>query len=73
MHRSKPVAVVRAVWDVGNWYGGGIDIPLGESGEPGSPHYTDLAERYARHALTPLPFSDAAVARATRHTLVLEP
>jgi penicillin amidase len=62
----------RAVWDVGNWDGGGIDIPLGESGEPGSPHYQDLAARYARHALTPLPFSDAAVARAAVSTLVLE-
>jgi penicillin amidase len=63
----------RAVWDVGNWDAGGIDIPLGESGEPGSPHYRDLAARYARHALTPLPFSDAAVARAGVSTLVLQP
>jgi penicillin amidase len=62
----------RAVWDVGNWDAGGIDIPLGESGEPGSPHYRDLASRYARRALTPLPFSDAAVARAAQATLVLE-
>jgi penicillin amidase len=63
----------RAVWDVGNWDGGGIDIPLGESGEPGSPHYRDLAAGYARRAVTPLPFSAAAVARAARSTLVLEP
>jgi penicillin amidase len=63
----------RAVWDVGNWDGGGIDIPLGESGEPGSPHYRDLAANYARHVLTPLPFSASAVARAARATLVLEP
>jgi acyl-homoserine lactone acylase PvdQ len=51
---------------------GGIDIPLGESGEPGSPHYRDLAARYARHVLTPLPFSNTAVARAAASTLVLE-
>jgi penicillin amidase len=63
----------RAVWDVGNWDGGGIDIPLGESGEPGSPHYRDLAPPYAQHALTPLPFSDVAVMHAARATLVLEP
>jgi len=62
----------RAVWDVGDWDHGGIDIPLGESGEPGSPHYRDLATRYARHALTPLPFSEAGVAHAARATLVLE-
>ncbi len=63
----------RAVWDVGRWDAGGIDIPLGESGEPGSPHYRDLAPRYAAHQLTPLPYSDAAVARAARATLVLAP
>jgi penicillin amidase len=63
----------RAVWDVGAWDAGGIDIPLGESGEPGSPHYTDLAPRYAAHALTPLPYTDAAVARAAHGTLILAP
>ena len=63
----------RAVWDVGNWDGGGIDIPLGESGEPGSPHYRDLSDRYVRHELTSLPFSDAAVTRAAAHTELLKP
>ena len=33
----------RAVWDVGNWEAGGIILPQGESGEPGSGHYTDEA------------------------------
>ncbi|GAC1584900.1 MAG: penicillin acylase family protein [Candidatus Velthaea sp.] len=63
----------RAVWDVGAWDAGGIDIPLGESGEPGSQHYRDLAERYARHELTPLPFSATALASAARETLILRP
>ena len=63
----------RAVWDVGAWDAGGIDLPLGESGEPGSPHYTDAAAAWLRHDLTPLPFSDAAVARAATATLTLTP
>jgi penicillin amidase len=63
----------RAVWDVGAWDAGGIDLPLGESGEPGSPHYTDAAAAWLRHDLTPLPFSDAAVARAATGTLLLTP
>jgi penicillin amidase len=63
----------RAVWDVGNWDGGGIDLPLGESGEPGAPHYIDGAGPWQRHELTPLAFSDAAVAQATRTTLTLAP
>jgi penicillin amidase len=63
----------RAVWDVGNWDAGGIDIPLGESGEPGSPHYTDLSKRYTKHELTPLPFSDAAITKAAQATQTLAP
>lgn len=63
----------RAVWDVGNWDGGGMDLPLGESGEPGSPHYTDQAAAWLRHDLTPLPFSDAAVTAAAVATETLTP
>jgi penicillin amidase len=62
----------RAVWDVGNWDAGGITIPQGESGEPGSGHYTDQAEAWTSGSLWPLPFSDEAVARTAvdRQTLL---
>lgn len=63
----------RAVWDVGNWDAGGLDLPLGESGEPGSPHYTDAVAPWLRHDLTPLPFSDKAVAAAATATETLTP
>lgn len=63
----------RAVWDLGNWDAGGIDLPLGESGEPGSPHYVDGVPAWLRHDLTPLPFSPAAVSRAATATLTLTP
>lgn len=63
----------RAVWDVGNWDAGGIAIPQGESGEPGSGHYTDLSRDWTQERLVPLPFSDGAVARAARATLTLRP
>jgi penicillin G amidase len=53
----------RAVWDVGNWDAGGITLPQGESGEPGSGHYTDEAGAWIAGRLWPLPFSDAAVER----------
>jgi penicillin G amidase len=61
----------RAVWDVGNWDAGGITLPQGESGEPGSGHYTDEAGAWVAGRLWPLPFSDAAVARTAvdRETL----
>ncbi|GAC1388638.1 MAG: penicillin acylase family protein [Vulcanimicrobiaceae bacterium] len=62
----------RAVWDVGNWDAGGIVIPAGESGEPGSAHYADLSPAYQAGTLVSLPFSDAAVSRHTvRHQTLM--
>jgi penicillin amidase len=63
----------RAVWDVGDWDRGGIAIPSGESGEPGSSHYTDLSHAWVAGRLQPLPFSCAAVRRSAADTLVLRP
>jgi penicillin G amidase len=63
----------RAVWDVGNWDAGGITLPQGESGEPGSGHYTDQAAAWISGHLWPLPFSDAAVQRTAVDRETLEP
>ena len=63
----------RAVWDVGNWDAGGIAIPSGESGEPGSGHYRDLSADWIAGRLEPLPFSRSAVEAATHEVLTLEP
>jgi penicillin G amidase len=62
----------RAVWDVGDWDSGGITLPQGESGEPGSGHYTDQATAWIAGRLWPLPFSDGAVQRTavSRETLL---
>lgn len=63
----------RAVWDVGNWDAGGITLPQGESGEPGSGHYTDQAAAWISGKLWPLPFSNAAVQRTAASRETLEP
>lgn len=63
----------RAVWDVGNWDAGGITLPQGESGEPGSGHYTDQAAAWVSGKLWPLPFSDAAVGRTAVERETLTP
>ena len=63
----------RAVWDVGNWDAGGMVIPQGESGQPGSPHYRDGAAPWLAGTLIPLPFSDRAVTAAAKETLELRP
>jgi penicillin amidase len=63
----------RAVWDVGNWDAGGITIPQGESGRPGSGHYTDEAADWIAGRLLALPYSNAAVDRAAAEHLTLTP
>lgn len=63
----------RAVWSVGDWDAGGISIPSGESGEPGSSHYDDRATAWIAGTLEPLPFSPEAVRRATLTALLLSP
>ncbi|MGA8838988.1 MAG: penicillin acylase family protein [Candidatus Aquilonibacter sp.] len=63
----------RAVWDIGNWDAGGITIPQGESGRPGSGHYTDEAADWVAGRLLALPYSDAAVDRAAVDRLTLAP
>ncbi|MBV9233143.1 MAG: penicillin acylase family protein, partial [Candidatus Eremiobacteraeota bacterium] len=63
----------RAVWDTGNWDRGGLSIPSGESGEPGSGHYTDLTRAWILGRLAPLPFSSGAVARDACAVLTLRP
>jgi penicillin amidase len=63
----------RAVWVVGDWDRGGIAIPSGESGEPGSEHYTDLTRAWVDGRLQALPFSRPAIARNASSILVLQP
>ena len=63
----------RAVWEAGEWDAGGIAIPSGESGQPGSGHYRDLTTDWIAGRLPPLPFSPAAVRAATQRRLILEP
>ncbi len=61
----------RAVWDVGNWDAGGVTIPQGNSGRPGSGHYTDEAADWIAGRLLPLAYSRTAVDRAAVERLTL--
>jgi penicillin amidase len=45
----------------------------GESGQPGSPFYANLAESFGRGEYFPLAYSRAAVDRVAAHRLVLVP
>jgi penicillin amidase len=64
---------MRLIADPGDWDKTQMQIALGESGLPKSPHWSDQLADW--RAVTPreFPFTAAAVAKATKGTLVLEP
>ncbi|MGH9932198.1 MAG: penicillin acylase family protein, partial [Pyrinomonadaceae bacterium] len=63
----------RLIADASDWDKTQQGIPLGESGIPSNPHWSDQLADW--RAVTPraFPFSEAAVANATKETTVLEP
>jgi penicillin amidase len=66
-------ASVRMVFDVGDWDRSvWINAP-GQSGDPRSPHYRDLAPIWARGEYVPMLYSEAAVTAATEKRIVLIP
>ena len=66
-------ASFRMVADVGRWDASvAINTP-GQSGDPASPHYRDLAPLWAQGRYFPLAYSKAAVDAATRTRLELRP
>jgi penicillin amidase len=58
-------ASVRLVMDVGEWDNSVCINAPGQSGDPGSPHYGDLASLWARGRYVPLLYSRARVEEAT--------
>lgn len=63
----------REIIDVGNWDNSlTVNVP-GESGQPGSPHYSDLVDLWDHVQYFPMLFSRAAVQEAAKNRMVLEP
>ncbi|CAN5729467.1 penicillin acylase family protein [soil metagenome] len=64
---------MRLIADPGNWDRSQHGISLGQSGIPSSPHWTDQLADW--RAVTPrvFPFTDAAIERATKRTVLLQP
>ncbi len=69
---GSPVSM-RLIADPGNWDKTQHGITLGQSGVPSSPHWKDQLEDWK--AVTPrvFPFSDTAIAAATKQTMTMEP
>jgi penicillin amidase len=64
---------MRFVANPGNWDESIMVLPAGQSGQPGSSHYTDQFSYWYEGKPIYQPFSDAAEANARKHTLTLKP
>ena len=64
---------MRLIADTSDWDRTQHGITLGQSGLPASPHWKDQLDDW--RAVTPrvFPFTEAAIAKATKQTVVLEP
>jgi penicillin amidase len=72
VNRGSSVSM-RLIADVSNWDRTQQGIALGVSGKPSSPHWKDQLEDWRNVTPRAFPFTKAAVMRAARETLVLEP
>ena len=63
----------RFVANLADWDRSIILIPAGQSGQPGSEHYTDQFHYWFEGKPIYDPFSDAAEAKVKKHTLTLKP
>jgi penicillin G amidase len=63
---------MRFIANLANWDDSIMLIPAGESGQPGSGHYTDQFSYWYEGKPILTPFSDAAEAKAGKHKLTLK-
>jgi penicillin G amidase len=64
---------MRFVANPGDWDDSILLIPAGQSGQPGSVHYTDQFPYWYEARPIVSPFSDAAESKVVKHTLTLKP
>jgi len=64
---------MRFVANPGDWDHSILLIPAGQSGQPGSSHYSDQFSYWYEGKPIFAPFSDAAEAGARKHSLILKP
>lgn len=67
------VPSLRMVLDVGDWDRSLFSLPGGQSGNPFSPHYSDLLPKWLKGAGVPIPWTPQAIHAATVETLTLKP
>lgn len=68
-----PSVSMRLIADPANWDKTQHGIPLGESGDPASPHYKDQLEDWRNVTPRVFPFTSEAVKKAAKQTITLVP
>lgn len=71
--RATVGASFRVVMDVGNWDAARVINTPGQSGDPRSRHYDDMAPLWARGEYVPMVFSREAVDEAAKERITLRP
>ncbi len=66
-------AVGRYAFDLSDWNRSGWVLPLGNSGHPGSRHYTDQKESWTEHRLIPMLYDWEEIEGGTEGILTLKP
>jgi penicillin amidase len=64
---------MRFVANLGDWDHSILLLPAGQSGQPGSSHYSDQFSFWYEGKPIFAPFSDAAEAASRKHSLTLKP
>jgi penicillin amidase len=64
---------MRHIASPGNWDSTRHVIPLGQSGNPQSPHWKDQFEAWRTGSPQIFPFSESAVMKAAKVTITLQP
>lgn len=70
---AGPISAYRFIADCSDWDASLSSLPGGQSGQRGSPHYTDQVDAWRKVAYHPLAFTKPAISRVARHTLRLTP
>ena len=71
--RQTAGASFRQILDVGNWDRSVMTNVPGESGDPASPHYSDLLSDWQMGKYHPMPFTRKAVEAVVEETILLTP
>ena len=72
-YRVTSIPALRFVTEVGNWDNTVLVLPVGQSGRPWSPHYSDQISEWLDLEPVRMPFSPEAVAAAAKAKLEILP